>query len=120
MTCILRVSGPGIETVVSRVALKPLRTSADGAHFDVSNAGFDNFMAQVDDAIAFLRVHATDLKLLFGVPGISGVLDFAIEWRGVAAQFGTFPAALVREAGSLGFALEVSHYPRSVASEGEA
>lgn len=44
-------------------------------------------------------------------PNTNGALDFAIEWRNVAVQNDNFPAELVLEAGSLGLALEVSHYP---------
>lgn len=113
MSCVLRISGPGVKASLSKVSLEPYRVEDDAAHFDVSEADFNNFQAQVKDAIVFLQLHKEDVKLLLREPNASGALDFAIEWRNVAAQFDSFPAALVREAGSLGLALELSHYPIS-------
>ena len=112
MSCVLKVSGPGVETL-SRLSLKPYRVEQGTAHFDVSKSGFDDFATQVKDAVAFLRSRAGDVKLMMSEPGTSGVLDFGIEWRDGVAQFDTFSAELVREAGSLGLALELSHYPAS-------
>src|SRR2546430_12076051 len=102
MSCILRVSGKQLEEFISRMTMQPFRVAADTLHFEVSTSGFDDFLAQINDAVAFLRSHAADLKLLLAGQYASGVLDFAIEWRNVAAQFDTFPSELVREAGKLG------------------
>lgn len=113
MSCVLRISWPGAEASLPKISLEPYRVEDGVAHFDVSDADFSDFKAQVGDAIAFLQSHRADVKLLMSKPSASGVLDFAIEWRDVFAQFDTFPAALVREAGSLGLALELSHYPTS-------
>jgi len=120
MSCVLRVSGPTIDAALPRISLKPYRVEAGTAHFDVSKAGFAEFAAQVDDAIAFLHAHTVDLKLMMSEPSTGGVLDFGIESRNDAAQFDTFPAALVREAASLGLALELSRYPVSVEHGAEA
>ena len=111
MSCVLRISAQHLDDCVSRLSVKPYRVEFGTAHFDVSTANFDDLTRQVNDAIAFLRSHALDLKLLMSEPGANGVLDFAVERREVAAQFDAFPATLVREAASLGLALETSHYP---------
>jgi hypothetical protein len=108
-----------VETL-SRLSLKPYRVEEGIAHFDVSKAGFDDFATQVEDAVAFLRSRAADVKLMMSESGAIGVLDFGVEWRDVAAQFDTFPAELVREAGGFGLALELSHYPVSEGRGAEA
>lgn len=113
MSCVLRVSGPSLNASLSKISLEPYRLEDGVAHFDVSDADFSDFQAQVKDAISFLQSHMADVKLMMSETGASGVLDFAIEWRAVSVQFDCFPAALVREAGSLGLALELSHYPVS-------
>jgi len=113
MSCVFRVSGPGVNASLSKISLEPYRLEDGVAHFDVSDADFSDFKAQVKDAIAYLQIHMADVKLMMSEPDASGVLDFAIEWRDVSVQFDSFPAALVCEAGSLGLALELSHYPVS-------
>jgi hypothetical protein len=120
MSCVLRVSGPNVDAALLRISLKPYRVEAGAAHFDVSKAGFAEFAAQVDDAIAFLHAHTVDLKLLMSEPGTDGVLDFGIESRDGAAQFDAFPVELVREAASFGLALELSRSPVSVERGAEA
>lgn len=120
MSCVLRISGPGVKVSLSKISLEPYRVEDGAAHFDVSEADFSNLQEQVKDAIAFLQLHKEDLQLIMSEPSTSGVLDFAIEWRDVFAQFDSFPAALVREAGNLGLALELSHYPASEERSAEA
>ena len=113
MSCVLRISYPDVTTLLSKLSLAPFRVENESAHFDVSEADFGEFKAQIEDAIVFLQSHRTDIKLMMSEPGASGVLDFAIEWRDDVAQFDNFPATLVREAGNLGLSLELSHYPAS-------
>jgi len=120
MSCVLRVSGPGATAALSRISLEPYRVEQGTAHFDVSKAGSREFAAQVADAVTFLRSHAPDLKVLMNQPGVEGVLDFGNEWRDVAAQFDTFAVELVREAGNLGLALALAHYPLSEKRGAEA
>lgn len=120
MSGVLRVSGPTVDAAVARISLKPYRVEEETVHFGISNAGFAEFAAQVNDAIAFLEAHAVDLTLMMSEPGTSGVLDFGIESRDVAVQFETFPAELVRQAASVGLALELSRYPLSVERGAEA
>jgi hypothetical protein len=111
VSCVLRISAQHLADRVSRLSLKPYRMERGTAHFDVSAANFDDFTRQVSEAIAFLRTNARELKSLMSEPDASGVLDFAVERRDVGAQFDAFPAILVREAASLGLALEMSRYP---------
>ena len=120
MSCVLRISWPGAEASLPNLSLEPYRVEDGVAHFDVSDADFNDFKAQINDAIAFLQSHRADVHLLMSKPNASGVLDFAIEWRDVSAQFDSFPAALVREAGNLGLALVLSHYPTSEEPGAEA
>lgn len=120
MSCVLRISAPRLDDCLSQVSIKPYRVERGTAHFDVSASDFDDFTGQINDAIAFLRSQAAEIRLMMNEPSADGVLDFAIEWRDVAAQFDTFPAELVREASNLGLALEVSHYPAAEQHSDEA
>lgn len=113
MSCVLRISGPGVKASLPKISLEPFRVESETAHFDVSEADFGEFKTQIEDAIAFLQSHKADVKLMMDAPSASGVLDFAIEWRDAAAQFDNFPATLIRKAGNLGLSLELSHYPPS-------
>jgi hypothetical protein len=70
---------------------------------------------QVADAVAFLDRFAADIRALQATGKVADIrLDFPVKVRAgreVAAQFELFPAELVRKAGALGIALEVSLYP---------
>ena len=120
MSCVLRISGLGINELLSKISLEAYRVEDDCAHFLVSEADFDDFKSQIKDAISFLQSHRADVSLMMGKPDVNGVLDFAIEWRDVAFQFDTFPAEIVREAGNFGLSLELSHYPASEGSDAKA
>ena len=120
MSCVLRVSVPNIEGTLKRLSISPYRVENDTAHFNVSDADFNNFNAQVNDAVVFLNSNGADLKRLMSEPRASGELDFAIEWLDVAFQCDTLPSALVCLAGGFGLALTLSHYPVSEAGNAEA
>lgn len=111
MSCVLRISKPEGTGTAPSAALKPYRVSGNTAHFQVSNADFDAFKQQINDATCFLQAHEADIKQMLSVSQATGVLDFAIEWRDVGVQYDSIPAELVRVAGSLGLAIEISHYP---------
>ena len=91
MSCVLRISAPRLDDCLSQVSIKPYRVERGTAHFDVSASDFDDFTGQINDAIAFLRSQAAEIRLMMNEPSADGVLDFGIEWRDVAAQFDTFP-----------------------------
>jgi len=71
--------------------------------------------SQIADAEKFLAQHSREIERLMRFPGVEGaILDFPINLRigdRVVAQFDRFPASLVRAAGHLGLALELSIYP---------
>jgi len=113
MSCVLRISGPGVKASLSEISLIPFRIEDEAAHFDVSEADFNDLNGQIEDAIKFLQSHKAAVKHMMSGSDANGVLDFAIEWRDVAVQSDNFPAALVREVGNLGLELELSHYPAS-------
>jgi hypothetical protein len=86
----------------------------------VSDASWHKLSAQISEAEAFLSKHRRELLRLSRSSGLeSVVLDFPICLRigktirgtRVAAQFDQFPASLVRAAGALSIALELSIYP---------
>lgn len=115
MSCVLRISAADL----SMCGLVPYRLENGIAHFQVSEAGFNDVKSQIRDAVGFLRSNQEQLNQAMG-PNASGVLDFAVEWRDVAIQCDAFPAELVREAGRLGLALEFSHYPQVEVPRAEA
>lgn len=115
MSCVLRVSAADLSTC----SLVPYRFESGSAHFQISEASFDDVKSQIRDAVRFLRANQEQLKNVMG-PDASGVLDFAVEWRDVAIQCDVFPPELVREAGRLGLALQFSHYPQAEVPRAEA
>lgn len=120
MSCILRIAIPNVKAVLPKLSMSPYRVENETSHFDVSDADFDNFKVQIEDAISFLRTNGTDVKLLMREPGASGELDFGIKWRDVASQVDTLPSTLVRLAGELGLDISLSHYPTSEESNANA
>src|SRR5262245_57518748 len=92
------------------------RHETSGITVQVSQAPRSNLGAQVADAESFLRAHRAELQRLAAAPGLEDLtLDFPtslrIDGERVVAQFDRFPASLVRMAGDLGIALELSIYP---------
>jgi hypothetical protein len=88
------------------------RHERSGVHVSASDASFDEFSRQVEEATAFLRDAADQIRRLCEWPGVEGVtLDFGIARHDVALRCDHLPAELVRMAGSLGLAIELSHYP---------
>ena len=120
MSCILRIAVPNVKALLPKLSMRPYRVESETAHFDVSDADFDNFKVQIEDAISFLRSNETDVKLLMSEPDASGELDFGIEWREIASQVDTLPSTLVRLAGELGLDIALSHYPTSEESNAKA
>jgi hypothetical protein len=112
MSCVLRVTADGLDESLSHMLLKPYRFERGTAPFQVSQCDFNNLHGQVQDAAEFLDANEIDLAKLLGTPGAAGVLDFAVEVVVAEFRFASFPSNLVRKAGSLGLALEVSQYPR--------
>ena len=83
-----------------------------GVHVTASDAGFDEFPRQTNEAAAFLRAEFEQVRRLVMWPGVEGVsLDFGVHRRHVLVQCDVMSPELVRVAGSLGLAIELSQYP---------
>lgn len=83
-----------------------------GLNIEVSNADFEEFEAQQKDAIAFLRMHHSQIKAMRQVSGVSrACLDFGIAMRNVVSQSDQFDAELISLLGPLNVALVLSQYP---------
>ncbi len=131
--CVLRVSGRdfAVDEFLARSPLTPCKVWRAGEprfghrppHVDfgfnvvVSDAPGDDFPAQVEDAISFLAVHHDELTRLMASAGVEAELDFGIERGDVAVQSDILPAPLIRLAGALGLAIEMSLYPEMVDSD---
>ncbi len=110
MSCVLRVSAPGVAVVADSLSLKPYRVDGDTVHYDVSAADFDQLAEQIEDAITFLRQYQAEIGTLMALPSASGWLDFGVSNRHLPAQFGRLSPELVCLAGKLGLGLELSLY----------
>jgi hypothetical protein len=120
MSCVLRVSAPGIERVLENVSIEPFRIEKGAAHFDVSSAGFDRLPDQIEDAIAFLRRNKADIETMMALPSSSGELDFGVANTYSPAQFRRFSPELVCLAGKAGLGLELSFYSLEESDGAEA
>jgi len=88
------------------------RCPSSGVNVSVSDADFDEFAGQVEEASTFLRQNGEQVRRLCEFPGVEAVvLDFGITHRDVVVQCDRLPADLIRLAGQLGLAIEISHYP---------
>ncbi len=88
------------------------RHERSGVHVSASNADFEEFLRQVEEATAFLRAEFEQIRRLCQFPGVEDVtLDFGIVRRDVAVQCDYLPPELVRVAGALGLGIEMSQYP---------
>jgi hypothetical protein len=79
----------------------------------VSEKEFSEFDGQLNDARKFLVRYGQAVRALRRREGVEGaVLDFGVERRPEAVvQVQVFPETIVRLAGQLGLALELSFYP---------
>jgi hypothetical protein len=82
-----------------------------GFNVTVSEKGFRDLDAQIEDAIEFLDQHEDELRRLGRFPGVQEVeLEFGIEWRDASPQTDAFPPDLLWRAGALDIGLRVTHY----------
>ena len=90
------------------------KNEQSGVHVSASDADFHEFPKQVEEATAFLRSYYEQVRQLCEFPGVEGVtLDFGLSRRDVVVQCDKLSAELVRLAGSLDLAIELSQYPAS-------
>ena len=132
MACVLRVAGRSfdVDAYIRRGKLVPSgvyrrgearfptlprarKSPESGFHIVVSKKDFDDLGGQVRDAVAFLGHHRRAIRALRGRKGVeTAALSFGVERRPEAVvQAEVFPEDLVRLAGQLGLALELSLYP---------
>lgn len=93
------------------------KNESSGFTVGVSDAPWDSVGSQVSDALRFLQTHATAIAELRATPGVEDIrLDFPVDLRidgdAFVMQSETFPMELVRLAGTLGVALEITIYPQ--------
>jgi hypothetical protein len=141
MSCILRITGTNLDpdSLQRAMGLRPYQTThkgerrfptstrnksvfeTSGLFFNVSDAEFQEFDLQIQDAIQFLRANAQALSAIKQFKDIENAfLDFGIEWRNVAVQGDYMPPELLQLAGSLGLGIVLSHYPISSESDDES
>ena len=78
----------------------------------ISDADFEDFEQQQQDAIDFLTAHQLDLKKMRQFEGVtSASLDFGIAMRNVISQSDQFEPELISLMAPLGLALVLSQYP---------
>jgi len=132
--CVLRVAGRDfdVDAYLGRGVLVPVavyrrgearfptlprarKSLQSGFNIVVSKKDVSDFADQVRDAVSFLARHRRAVRALRRRKGVeSATLDFGVERRPEAAvQVHVFPVDLVRVAGELGLALELSFYPAS-------
>jgi hypothetical protein len=84
--------------------------------FDVSDREWDDFPGQVQDAVAFLRAHATVVRQLIESHPVSGAyLDFPLWSRldgNVVNQNDHLPRELIRLCAEAGIGIEMALYAR--------
>jgi hypothetical protein len=130
MPTILKATGKNfdVNTFLQKTKLKPYRIfqkgkrrfkrlekkelhKVSGLCLDASTSDFNNFSGQVRQTISFLKKNQKELKKLAKFPGVDAVIDFGFARRDVVVQCDLLPAELIRLAGSIGLAIEMSLYP---------
>jgi hypothetical protein len=138
MSCVLRAWGKNfdVETFLQKSKLKPIAIWKRGQKFkrkirgrkshrdsgfncEVSEKDFDQFNAQIRDAIDFMKFLKKDLKRLTAFPGVEkagldfGITNRALSDKKILVQSDAFPAELAKLAGSLGLDIAMTLYPPS-------
>jgi hypothetical protein len=89
-------------------------------HVAVSEAAFEEFSRQVEDAITFLGVKREEVRRLMNFPGVEAVvLDFGVSRRDVLLECYFLPPELIQRAGELGLGVELSQYPAEEGGENQ-
>lgn len=133
MSCILRVSGSelNVDALLSIVDLKPdriwrrgeprraskpqgKRHDHSGTTFVASEAGFDEFGLQLDEATSYLETHGRQIASMASFDGVQdATLDFGIALRDVLIHSDILPVRFLKAAAEAGISVELSHYPCS-------
>ena len=89
--------------------------TASGINVPVSDAEFDNFKQQINDAIQFLTKNKEEIRKFINIKEVEGLeLDFPTSHnRDKFIQNYLFPTELIALAFQLGLELKISEYPES-------
>ncbi len=125
MSCIFRINGNELilEDLLSLLS-KPEKLFRKGeekgkkviqknsANYLVSEADFDQFQNQKQDAIKYLQKNNKTLREVMALSGVeSACLDFAVEESESFTQSKYFEPELLKLAGNLGIGIEITMYP---------
>lgn len=128
MSCILRISGESldVESLLSKHSLptdrmwkkgeqrslKGKKHSDSGVNFIASEADFDEFNQQVEDATAYFQAHESIIAMIVAFPGVDyAVLDFGVSlYKDSFVKFCYLPPQLIKLAASTGIGVEISCY----------
>jgi len=130
MSCVFRVYGDDLEidALMKKLKMEPYRlwrkgeprywknpegkkSDCSGACFDASEAEMTEFPVQVEDAINFLKRNQKDIEAIVAFPGVEeAALDFGIALKRDTLNCDYLPTELLRLAGNLNVAIELSHY----------
>jgi hypothetical protein len=135
MSCVLRATGIDFDpdSFLANSSLEPCNVyhcgerrsksstwQLSGFTVAVSNAPFEHFQSQVDDALNFLRTHEAELQRLRSYEGVTDVrLDFAVSERARFVQSTFLPAELLERLLNLQIGLEISVYSQQLTTESE-
>ena len=130
MSCVLRISGVNLDlaALLQALPIKPYRFwkkgdpytqhspkgkihTDSGACLDVSDAGFDEFEKQQQDATTFLVENRATLQVIAAFPGVEcSQLDFAVELGKRYIHSDVLSLTFLRAAAAACVSVEVSHY----------
>jgi hypothetical protein len=112
--CELRARGVGLSThyILSEAAFSGAVINDDG--FDLGLSESNDLQAQIESVKAFLNSHEQQCRTLADLllPD-TPLLHFSLWRKEATSQSFVFPAALIRQAGALGFELRLSVYRMS-------
>jgi hypothetical protein len=94
--------------------LKDSLWKVNGFNVSVGDAELGDLEGQVQDAIAFLQDHRSELEKLQKYVGVERVfLDFALVQENSSVFSTSLPAELLRLAGDIGIDIELTYFPPS-------
>lgn len=90
------------------------RHDHSGATFVASDADFDEFEEQIEEATCYLETHCRQIASIASFEGVQhATLDFGIALRDVSIHSDILPLRFLKAAADAGISVELSHYPCS-------
>lgn len=90
------------------------RYDHSGATFVASEANFDEFGLQLDEATSYLETHGQKIASMASFEGVQdSTLDFGIALRDSLFHSDILPVRFLKAAAAAGISVELSHYPGS-------